>query len=124
MDTHSDGNGSATATATATIPHDTDDELDRVEGQPEPEYAFRGPQVRVPPMRPDHEQPVTWFDKVEAFVSRLSVRDNFWHSVCSLIWLPLAFFSGIKMKQLDAKTFEASLPFRRFNRNWYRALAG
>ena len=61
---------------------------------------------------------------LEAFVSRLSVRDNFWHSICSLIWLPLAFFSGIRMKQIDAKTFAAVLPFRRFNRNWYRAMAG
>ena len=26
--------------------------------------------------------------------------------------------------RIDAKTFEAYLPFRRFNRNWYRALAG
>jgi hypothetical protein len=66
----------------------------------------------------------TWFDKVEAFVSALSVRDNFWHRVCSLIWLPYAFFSGIKMKQIDAKTFQAVLPFTRFNRNWYRAMAG
>jgi hypothetical protein len=72
--------------------------------------------------RPD--LPKTWFDKVEAFVSKLSVRDNFWHSICSLLWLPLAFFSGIKMKQIDAKTFAAYLPFRRFNRNWYRAMAG
>ena len=69
------------------------------------------------------EQP-GWFDKVEAFVSRLSVRDNFWNSICSLLWLPLAFFSGIRMKQLDATTFAAVLPFRRFNRNWYRAMAG
>ena len=69
-------------------------------------------------------EPKTMFDKVEAFVSRLSVRDNFWHSVCSLIWLPLAFFSGIRMKELDAQTFQAVLPFRRFNRNWYRAMAG
>ena len=52
------------------------------------------------------------------------MRDNFWHSICSLLWLPLAFFSGIKMKQIDAKTFAAYLPFRRFNRNWYRAMAG
>jgi len=70
------------------------------------------------------EQPKTWFDRLEAFVSRLSVRDNFWHSICSLLWLPLAFFSGIKMKQIDAKTFAAYLPFRRFNRNWYNAMAG
>jgi hypothetical protein len=64
------------------------------------------------------------YDRIEAFVSRLSVRDNFWHSICSLIWLPLAFFSGIRMKQFDANSFAAVLPFRRFNRNWYRAMAG
>lgn len=66
------------------------------------------------------------FDKIEAFVSRLSMRDNFWNSVCSLLWLPLAFFSGIRMKELDANSFAARavLPFRRFNRNWYRAMAG
>ena len=68
--------------------------------------------------------PETWYDKIEAFVSKLSVRDNFWHSICSLLWLPLAFFSGIQMKQIDATTFAAYLPFRRFNRNWYRAMAG
>jgi acyl-coenzyme A thioesterase PaaI-like protein len=66
----------------------------------------------------------TLYDKIEAFISRLSVRDNFWRSVCSLIWLPLAFFSGLKMKEIDAETFAAVLPFRRFNRNWYRAMAG
>ena len=71
------------------------------------------------------EQP-GWFDKVEAFVSRLSVRDNFWNSICSLLWLPLAFFSGIRMKELEPGSFaaQAILPFRRFNRNWYRAMAG
>jgi hypothetical protein len=64
------------------------------------------------------------YDKIEAFVSRLSVRDNFWHRICSLIWLPYAFFSGIKIKPLNADTYAAILPFRRFNRNWYRAMAG
>ncbi len=73
--------------------------------------------------RPESE-PKTWFDRIEAFVSRLSVRDNFWHSICSLLWLPLAFFSGIQMKEIDPQTFAAYLPFRRFNRNWYRAMAG
>ncbi len=68
----------------------------------------------------------TLFDRVEAFISKLSVRDNFWNSVSSLIWLPLAFFSGIRMKEIDANSFAARavLPFRRFNRNWYRAMAG
>jgi hypothetical protein len=66
------------------------------------------------------------YDRVEAFVSRLSMRDNFWNSICSLVWLPLAFFSGIRMKELDQNSFAARavLPFRRFNRNWYRAMAG
>jgi hypothetical protein len=64
------------------------------------------------------------YDKIEAFVSRLSVRDNFWHRICSLIWLPYAFFSGIKIKPINAETYAAILPFRRFNRNWYRAMAG
>ena len=64
------------------------------------------------------------YDRLEAFISRLSVRDNFWRSICSLIWLPLAFFSGLTIKQLDTDTFAAILPFRRFNRNWYRAMAG
>src|SRR5215213_536303 len=67
-----------------------------------------------------------WFDKLEAFVSRLSVRDNFWNSICSLLWLPLAFWSGIRMKEPEPGSFvaHAILPFRRFNRNWYRAMAG
>src|SRR3954464_9192071 len=67
-----------------------------------------------------------YFDKIEAFVSRLSMRDNFWNSICSMIWLPLAFFSGIRKKELDQNSImaQAILPFRRFNRNWYRAMAG
>lgn len=63
-------------------------------------------------------------DRVDRFISRLSTRNNFWHRVCSLIWLPYAFKSGIRMKRIDAKTFSAVLPFRRFNRNWYNAMAG
>lgn len=63
-------------------------------------------------------------DRVEAFISRLSTRNNFWHRVCSLIWLPYAFRSGIKMKRLSKDTFTAVLPFKRFNRNWYNAMAG
>ncbi len=63
-------------------------------------------------------------DRIDAYVSKLSTRNNFWHRVCSMIWLPYAFKSGIRMKQLDEKTFSAVLPFRRFNRNWYNAMAG
>lgn len=63
-------------------------------------------------------------DRVDAFISRLSTRSNFWHRVCSLIWLPYAFRSGIRMKRVGANAFSAVLPFRRFNRNWYNAMAG
>ena len=87
----------------------------------------------APTGNPVAPPPSTWqnrevrprlMDRVEAFISKLSTRDNFWHRICSLIWLPLAFFSGIRMKKLDAQTFGAYLPFTRFNRNWYRAMAG
>jgi len=70
------------------------------------------------------------YDRIEAFVSGLSVRDNFWHRICAFIWLPYAFFSGIRMKRMhaetfsDPKSFSAILPFTRRNRNWYRAMAG
>ncbi|MHC5115164.1 MAG: PaaI family thioesterase [Planctomycetota bacterium] len=62
--------------------------------------------------------------RIERFISRLSTRNNFWHKVCSLIWLPYAFRSGISMKRLDSKRFIAVLPFKRVNRNWYNAMAG
>jgi hypothetical protein len=68
--------------------------------------------------------PKNWLDRMEAFISALSVRDNFWHRICSFIWLPYAYFSGIRMKQVDEMTYQAILPFSRFNRNWYRAMAG
>lgn len=66
----------------------------------------------------------TRFERLEAFVSRLSTRNWFWHKVCSLIWLPYAFRSGIAMKRLDNRRFRAVLPFKRINRNWYNAMAG
>ncbi len=62
--------------------------------------------------------------RIEAFISRLSTRNNFWHRVCSLIYLPYAYRSGIRMKRVDKNTFTAVLPFRRFNKNWYNAMAG
>jgi hypothetical protein len=62
--------------------------------------------------------------RFENFVGRLSVRNDFWHKVCSLVWLPYAFRSGLSLRKVDADTFTAVLPFRRINRNWYNAMAG
>ncbi|MGY8757143.1 MAG: hypothetical protein ACKVLC_07185, partial [Phycisphaerales bacterium] len=28
------------------------------------------------------------WERFEAYVSKLSTKNNFWHRVCSLIWLP------------------------------------
>lgn len=64
------------------------------------------------------------WERLEATIARLSSRNHFWHRVCSFIWLPYAFKSGIRMKKVDDRTFAAELPFRRFNRNWYNAMAG
>jgi len=66
----------------------------------------------------------SFFDKIEAWISRLSTKNHFWRSVCSLIWLPFAFRSGLRVKRVDKSTFTAVLPFKRFNRNWYNAMAG
>ncbi|MHC5004400.1 MAG: hypothetical protein ACYTJ0_14895 [Planctomycetota bacterium] len=78
-----------------------------------------------PPARSTPAAPrPTITSRVEAFLSRLSTRNNFWHRVCSLIWLPYAFRSGITMKRLDSNRFSAVLPFKRVNRNWYNAMAG
>lgn len=81
------------------------------------------PIARPPALKPRRARR-TLMDRIDAFISRLSTRSNFWHRVCSLIWLPYAFKSGIRMKRIDASTFSAVLPFRRFNRNWYNAMAG
>jgi len=54
----------------------------------------------------------------------MNMRSALMHRLSSMIWLPYAFRSGIKMKRVDEKTFTAVLPFRRFNRNWYNAMAG
>lgn len=68
---------------------------------------------------------LSFMDKVEAFIQRLSARSHFWHRVCSLIWLPYAYKSGIRMvRPIGQDTFTAELPFRPFNRNWYNAMAG
>ena len=87
----------------------------------------RLPEVRdasEAPVKPTYRSRPSLYDRIEAFFSRLSTKNNFWHRLCSAIWLPYAFRSGIKMKRIDAATFTAVLPFKRFNRNWYNAMAG
>lgn len=67
-------------------------------------------------------------DRVEAWISSTVFRSRFWHRVCSGIWLPYAFKSGIRFHKRTDKDekydYSAVLPFTRFNRNWYDAMAG
>lgn len=63
----------------------------------------------------------SFIKKIETFIGKLSTKNNFWNKVCSLIWLPFAFSSGLVMTK-DENV--AILPFRRFNKNWYNAMAG
>lgn len=91
------------------------DGLDRLDSLEPAKASGRRTPVDAPP---------TLMQRLEAFISRLSTRNRFWQKVCSLIWLPYAFRSGITMKRIDAKRFTAVLPFRRVNRNWYNAMAG
>ncbi len=86
--------------------------------------ALEAQTTEAPPATPAQKVRLSFTDRLEAFIARLSTRNHFWHRVCSLVWLPYAFRSGIRMKQLEESTFAAELPFRRFNRNWYNAMAG
>lgn len=75
----------------------------------------------------DQDRPGLWArmgHRLEAKISELSTRNRFWNRVCAWIFLPLAFRSGIKFQRGSESTFSAVLPFRRFNRNWYNAMAG
>lgn len=81
----------------------------------------RGPRAPRPlPTEPKR----TLFQRVEAYCSRLATKNQFFHRVFSLVYLPFAYRSGISMKKDGTSRFVAVLPFTRFNRNWYNAMAG
>lgn len=61
---------------------------------------------------------------VERKLSELSGTSNFWHRLLSFLFLPLAYRSGIKFNDVAKDSASIVLPFRRFNKNWYRAMAG
>jgi len=62
--------------------------------------------------------------RFEAWVERLAHKHSFIRKLTSRLFLPIAFHSGLTMKKLDPKRFTYVLPFRRFNRNFYDAMAG
>jgi len=81
--------------------------------------------------QPLNDPEVGWVGKliqrIERKVSRLSTKNNFWHRSIAWIFLPLAYRSGIKFRGQDLSKdgeFECVVPFSRFNKNWYNAMAG
>ena len=78
----------------------------------------------VQPKKDPPDEQLTFWERVEAYITRLSTKNNFWHRVCSLIWLPFAFRSGISMRRMSGDRFSLVLPFKRSNRNFYNAMAG
>ena len=87
------------------------------------------PPTETPEPVPERDEGVnahkgSLWERFEAYVSKLSTKNNFWHRVCSLIWLPFAFRSGITMRRITREKFTAVLPFKRSNRNFYNAMAG
>jgi len=68
--------------------------------------------------------PMTTWERLEASITRLSTRNNFWHRVCSFIWFPIVFRSGIKIRNVGSDQYVATLPFKRGNRNFYKAMSG
>ena len=91
------------------------------------------PESPAPPESPKPEsgghpialtEQLSFWERAEAYITGLSTKNNFWHRVCSLIWLPFAFRSGISMRRITHDRFTAVLPFKRSNRNFYNAMAG
>ncbi len=86
--------------------------------------------VPKPLREPDPDPEVGLYGKFiqwgEKKVSELSTRNNFWHRFASWVFLPLAYRSGIKFHRREAadQPFECIVPFSRFNKNWYNAMAG
>lgn len=76
------------------------------------------------PKGPNPPAKLRGWARIEAFIENLIHTNRFFHKIGSRIWLPLAFHSGLAMKKLDPHNFTYVLPFRRFNKNWYNAMAG
>ena len=62
-----------------------------------------------------------WLNRVLLQWSRKSI---FWYRFGLLLKLPLGFHSGIREVENGQADLAMLLPFRRFNRNWYGAVAG
>ncbi len=95
--------------------------ISSTQSQPEPPSEL---QTNEQEGLPAEEDNLSFWERAEAYITRLSTKNNFWHRICSLIWLPFAFRSGITIRRITRDKFTAVLPFKRSNRNFYNAMAG
>ena len=61
---------------------------------------------------------------IENWLTRKSTESNRWHRFLAWIFLPLAYRSGIRLGSQKGENYEVVMPFRKFNKNWYNAMAG
>ena len=64
------------------------------------------------------------YRSLDAWLSRLSTRNQFWHRAFAWMFLPLAYRSGIRLGHQNGDVYETQIPFHAFNKNWYDAMAG
>lgn len=64
------------------------------------------------------------YRKLEQKLSKLCFNNNFWYKILTSIYLPLAAKAGMKLGRRKEDVYEAVLPFKKFNKNWYDAMAG
>jgi len=81
------------------------------------------PNIELPPY-PKAGWWTTNYRKLEEWLSIKCFNNNGWYKVLTTIYLPLAAKSGMKLGRWDGDVYETILPFKKFNKNWYNAMAG
>jgi len=89
----------------------------------EKEETNEAEELELPPFPPTN----AWgrfYRKVEEKLSKLCFENNFFYKVLTTIYLPLASKAGMKLGKRNGEVYETVLPFKKFNKNWYDAMAG
>jgi len=79
--------------------------------------------IELPPYPPTGRWGM-FYRRVEQKLSKLCFENNFFYKILTSIYLPLASKAGMKLGKQVGEVYETVLPFKRFNKNWYDAMAG
>lgn len=80
-------------------------------------------QIELPPF-PETGWWGRTYRKLETRLSVLCFNNNFWYKILTFKYLPLASKCGMKLGEWKGDVYETVLPFKKFNKNWYDAMAG